>query len=190
MRHGGAWMEKSRRYTKDEPYYEEIKMPENSLAFNTDAYATLLAEGEKPEDARKVLPLATYTKCFWNPNLRDFLHFLRLRTSPHAQTEIRTLAIDLLKQIAEPFPNIFEAFYQYEMGEESFSAEHMKLIQYAFAEDRGDPLVEEVIKIAKRRISMVEGVYERLSPEMGDSTEDSEASSSAPSDGPAVLKKV
>ena len=182
MRHAGAWMEKSRRYTKDEAIIEDVKMPENSLAFNVDAYEEMLEQGDKPEDARKVLPLCTYTKCYWNPNIRDLLHFFRLRLSSHAQSEIRGLTTDLAEEFSKHYPNIWEAFAEYELGEESFSIKQMEAIVEALKSELQSKEIREVLKIAKKRISMVEGVFGGVSPEVGDSTEGGEPTGSTSPD--------
>lgn len=57
-----------------------------------DDYMDMLANGVKPEDARYMLPEATKTCIAVTMNLREFFHFLDLRTDKHAQWEIRELA--------------------------------------------------------------------------------------------------
>lgn len=44
------------------------------------------------EQARLVLPVATYTNVVWTMNLRALFTFLRLRVDPHAQFEARIFA--------------------------------------------------------------------------------------------------
>ena len=41
------------------------------------------------EQARKDLPLSTYTEAYWKIDLHNLLHFLSLRMDSHAQKEIR-----------------------------------------------------------------------------------------------------
>jgi Thymidylate synthase complementing protein len=45
------------------------------------------------EQARKDLPLSTYTEAYWKIDLHNLLHFLHLRMDEHAQREIRAYAI-------------------------------------------------------------------------------------------------
>lgn len=59
------------------------------------AYRKALEEGVKPEDARYLLPEATKTSISVSMNLRNFYHFLDLRTDEHAQQEIRNLAFSM-----------------------------------------------------------------------------------------------
>lgn len=57
-----------------------------------DNYNLLISKGEKPEDARSILPNATPTRFRVVMNLREFFHFYAQRSMPHAQREIRELA--------------------------------------------------------------------------------------------------
>ncbi len=189
MRHQGAWMEKSRRYTNDAPTIETYDEAQGILDQTASAYTDLLELKEKPENARKILPVATYTKCWYNPNVRDFLHFLRLRLDPHAQSEIRELATSLYAQFKKGFPNICDAFEEYELGEQSTSLEDLATL-LDILEDVDKDILKEFRKDAKRRFSMVKGVLEGMSLEMGDSTEDGEGTEVSSTDGSEVLKEV
>jgi thymidylate synthase (FAD) len=51
-----------------------------------------LDAGVAREQARKDLPLATYTEAYWKVDLHNLLHFLFLRMDSHAQYEIRAYA--------------------------------------------------------------------------------------------------
>lgn len=66
-----------------------------------DAYATLLALGVKPEDARYVLPESCTTKVATTMNWREIFHFLDLRTDRAAQWEIRNFANALVAAMDE-----------------------------------------------------------------------------------------
>lgn len=57
-----------------------------------DNYNLLISNGEKPEDARSILPNATPTRFRVVMNLREFFHFYAQRSTLHAQAEIRELA--------------------------------------------------------------------------------------------------
>lgn len=71
-------------------------------------YNWLIEAGAKPEDARFVLPNACTTNIVITMNARELLHFFHLRTSKHAQWEIRELANRMLKRCREIAPIIFE----------------------------------------------------------------------------------
>ena len=57
--------------------------------------------------ARSILPNACETKIFVTGNSRAWRHFLELRGSPHADTEIRLLAVEICKVLKGESPNIF-----------------------------------------------------------------------------------
>src|SRR5947199_600387 len=57
--------------------------------------------------ARSILPNACETKIFVTGNSRAWRHFLELRGSPHADTEIRLLAVEICKVLKCESPNIF-----------------------------------------------------------------------------------
>ncbi len=79
-----------------------------------EAYRQRLAAGVAREQARKDLPLSTYTEAYWKADLHNLLHFLELRLSPSAQSEIRQYAETIAQQIVRPlFPLTWEAFVDY-----------------------------------------------------------------------------
>ncbi|HXJ95211.1 MAG TPA: FAD-dependent thymidylate synthase [Terriglobia bacterium] len=57
--------------------------------------------------ARSILPNACETKIFVTGNSRAWRHFLELRGSPHADTEIRLLAVEVARILVKESPNIF-----------------------------------------------------------------------------------
>ncbi len=79
-------------------------------------YEGRLAAGTAREQARKDLPLSTYTEAYWKIDLHNLLHFLALRMDPHAQLEIRRYAETIGQQIVQPlFPLVWEAFVDYRL---------------------------------------------------------------------------
>jgi thymidylate synthase (FAD) len=57
--------------------------------------------------ARSILPNACETKIFVTGNSRAWRHFLELRGSPHADTEIRLLAVEVCRVLKQESPSIF-----------------------------------------------------------------------------------
>ncbi|MFM1904839.1 MAG: Thymidylate synthase ThyX [Planctomycetota bacterium] len=79
-------------------------------------YEDRLAAGIAREQARKDLPLSTYTEAYWKIDLHNLLHFLALRMDSHAQLEIRRYAETIGREIVAPlFPLVWEAFLDYRM---------------------------------------------------------------------------
>ena len=66
--------------------------------------------------ARSILPNACETKIFVTGNSRSWRHFLELRGNPHADTEIRLLAVEIFKVLKKESPNIF---YDLELEQEA-----------------------------------------------------------------------
>lgn len=86
------------------------------------AYESRLAAGVAREQARKDLPLSTYTEAYWKVDLHNLLHFLALRMDSHAQEEIRLFAATIGREIVQPlFPVVWEAFNDYRFQGSSLS---------------------------------------------------------------------
>ena len=81
-------------------------------------YFDLIEDGWKAQEARDVLPNATKTEINMKANLREWRHFFRLRCSKYAHPDMRILALDLLKQMHDKLPTIFEDIYQEFYGTE------------------------------------------------------------------------
>src|SRR5207253_420779 len=60
--------------------------------------------------ARSVLPNATETKIFVTANARALRHFIELRGSRHAETEIRKLAVAVLRIMQHEAPHLFDDY--------------------------------------------------------------------------------
>ena len=58
--------------------------------------------------ARSILPNACETKIFVTGTSRSWRHFLEMRGSAHADTEIRLLAIEVFRVLKKASPNIFQ----------------------------------------------------------------------------------
>jgi len=79
-----------------------------------DVYEARLAAGVAREQARKDLPLSTYTEAYWKIDLHNLLHFINLRMDVHAQQEIRAYATVIGEGIvAKWVPVVWEAFLDY-----------------------------------------------------------------------------
>ncbi len=77
-------------------------------------YTNRLDCGVAREQARKDLPLSTYTEAYWKVDLHNLLHFLALRMDAHAQYEIREYAQTIGREIVSKWvPYTWEAFLEY-----------------------------------------------------------------------------
>ena len=71
-------------------------------------YFWMLECGCTPQEARAVLPNSLKTEIIMTANLREWRHFLKLRTAKNAHPQIRELALPLLRELQELLPVIFE----------------------------------------------------------------------------------
>ena len=71
-------------------------------------YSDMLAEGCTPQEARSVLPSSTKTEVVMTANLREWRHFLKLRTAKAAHPQMRELTVPLLKELQAWIPVIFD----------------------------------------------------------------------------------
>jgi thymidylate synthase (FAD) len=60
--------------------------------------------------ARAVLPNATETRIVVTGNYRAWRHFIAMRATEHADVEIRSLAVECLRQLQKAAPNVFGDF--------------------------------------------------------------------------------
>jgi len=78
-------------------------------------YQRRLKLGVAREQARKDLPLSTYTEAIVECDLRGWLHFLGLRMDSHAQLEIRQYANAIYDILVGLFPVSCQAFSDYHL---------------------------------------------------------------------------
>jgi thymidylate synthase (FAD) len=102
----------------------ELTADEKALHSLANAiYKKRLRAGVAREQARKDLPLSTYTRYYWKIDLNNLLKYLFLRMDAHAQHEIRQYATAIGKQIvAVLFPLTWEAFLDYRHNAITLSA--------------------------------------------------------------------
>ncbi|MBF0325143.1 MAG: FAD-dependent thymidylate synthase [Alphaproteobacteria bacterium] len=86
-------------------------------------------DGIARELARIGLPLSTYTQMYWQTNLHNLMHFLRLRADPHAQFEIRIFAEKILDIMADWVPVTTEAFRDYQLDASRLSRMDLALVK-------------------------------------------------------------
>lgn len=73
-------------------------------------YHELVKLGMAKETARAYLPLGCYTEFFWNMDLHNLLHFLKLRMDNHAQWETRQYANAIYEIVKTLCPTVIEVF--------------------------------------------------------------------------------
>ena len=87
-----------------------------------ELYERRVELGVAREQARKDLPLSTYTEAYWKIDLHNLFHFLSLRMEKHAQLEIREYATTIGEKIVRPlFPIAYDAFVDYNLSAQTLS---------------------------------------------------------------------
>ena len=114
---------------------------------NTGETKDLKKEGLTRELARMNLTLNYYTQWYWKIDLNNLLHFLRLRTSYHAQYEIREYSLKILDIIAMWVPNTYHAFINYKKNSVNLSAIGVQNIRKML---KGERISQESSGMSKR----------------------------------------
>lgn len=92
-------------WTKEDDNYWRWLM---SMEFIEGNYLTLRASGAKPEEARSILPNSLKTEIFVTMNLREWRHFLKLRTAKAAHPQMREIALKIFSILVEKLPAVFD----------------------------------------------------------------------------------
>jgi thymidylate synthase (FAD) len=126
--------------------------------FAREIYQERLSLGVAREQARKDLPLSTYTEAYWKIDLHNLLHFLALRMENHAQFEIRSFANVIGNEIVKKWcPIAWEAFQDYKMNAVAFSIHELEILKrvYAGEKDEAKKYAEELgwLKITDKRFT-------------------------------------
>lgn len=96
-----------------EPLYLEVgtdgyELWHSSCEEAEKKYFDLLEWGCSPQEARAVLPNSLKTEIMMTANIREWRHFLKLRTSPAAHPQMREVADMLLEQVNFILPVFFD----------------------------------------------------------------------------------
>ncbi|MCL2743205.1 MAG: FAD-dependent thymidylate synthase [Planctomycetaceae bacterium] len=99
------------------PQEAGLQLSEEERVFQEQArllYESRIEQGIAREQARKDLPLSTYTEAYWKIDLHNLFRFLKLRMKSNAQYEIQQYAKIIGEEIVKPlFPLSWEAFLDY-----------------------------------------------------------------------------
>jgi thymidylate synthase (FAD) len=100
----------------------------DSAKTSFDRYDKLLSQGLTKELSRIVLPLNTYTEWYWQMDLHNLFHFLKLRLDNHAQYEIRVYAEAMAQFVRQAVPLAWESYERHVLHAEKFSADELTLL--------------------------------------------------------------
>jgi thymidylate synthase (FAD) len=128
--------------TIDEETGRALSGKENELQDRCRAvYQERLEAGVSREQARKDLPLSTYTEAYWKIDLHNLLRFLSLRLHESAQQEIREYALVIGHEVVRRWcPIVWEAFLDYQMETMALSRLEIEIVSALAAGDEGKAL--------------------------------------------------
>ncbi|MFH1196505.1 MAG: FAD-dependent thymidylate synthase [bacterium] len=125
-------------------YKSGLELTEEEKKFQDLArniYNKRIEMGVAREQARKDLPLSTYTEAYWKIDLHNLLHFLELRMDTHAQLEIRNFSSTIYNEIVKRWvPIVWEAFEDYRINSISFSRLELDVLNLLFAGKKQEAL--------------------------------------------------
>jgi len=108
-----------------------------------EIYNKRINMGMAREQARKDLPLCSYTEAYWEVNLRSLFNFLFLRMDSHAQYEIRQYANIIAENIVSKWvPVAWKAFQDYQLNAMTLSAIDIELINIKSGLERFKKAIE------------------------------------------------
>lgn len=126
--------EDNKQGRSDEPVPPEVQERirqslESQQGAAYQAYQALIDQGLARELARINLPLSMYTEWYWQIDLHNLFHFLRLRMDNHAQYEIRAYAQTMFEIAKTVVPMACESFSTHRLGAVTFSAKEFAILQ-------------------------------------------------------------
>lgn len=101
---------------------------DQSRAFKN--YEVMINDTIARELARINLPLSTYTEIYWQMDLHNLFHFLKLRCDAHAQKEIRLYADTILDIIEKVVPIATKSFKAHILNSIVFSDKEVLAIKH------------------------------------------------------------
>lgn len=98
----------------DDPEYPEERKKHWKQAMQQaeQSYIFALQQGDKPEQAREMLPHAVKVEIVMTANLREWRRIFDLRCTQKAHPQMRVLMIDCLKGFYKEIPVIFDDLIQ------------------------------------------------------------------------------
>jgi thymidylate synthase (FAD) len=87
---------------------KELEIWKSSMSQCEKDYIRLIEMGATPQEARSILPNSLKTEILVTMNLREWKHFLTLRTAKASHPQMREICIPILKEFKEKIPVIFD----------------------------------------------------------------------------------
>jgi thymidylate synthase (FAD) len=132
-------------------------------------YEGMLEDGLARELARIHLPLSLYTEMYWQIDLHNLMHFLRLRMDAHAQYEIRAYGEALARCARAVAPLAYEAFEEHVLHGRRLSRSELTLLREALDEARLQRALDaSELRPSRRRELLAKLGLEEAAPDRGE----------------------
>jgi len=130
-------------------------------------YEGLLEDDVARELARVNLPLSLYTEMYWQIDLNNLFHFLRLRMDWHAQYEIRAYGDAMARVVRAVCPMAYQAFEEHILHASTLSKSELDVLRDALDLGRLEAAITAAEMRPSRRREFLQklGLTERAAPE-------------------------
>ncbi len=108
-------------------------------------YEEMLNDGIARELARINLPLSLYTQWYWQMDLHNLFHFIKLRADTHAQWEIQQYAATIAQIAKTVAPMAYASFERHILHGKRFSSEEIGAIR-KMLDGKSNPLEGRKLK--------------------------------------------
>jgi thymidylate synthase (FAD) len=137
---------------------QEMAKKESKIAMeaSSQSYENLIKLGVCREQARMVLPTSYFTTFIYKTNLKNLLHFVKLRIHDTAQAEIRWYAEQIADIIAEKFPLTWQAFKKFKIESKTLTKEQINIIKKAI---NGNLLTKEKSGLSDRHYQQIIDIF-------------------------------
>ena len=118
-------------------------------------YEEMIDDDIARELARINLPLSTYTEWYWQMDLKNMFHFLKLRMDHHAQWEIQEYGRAMAKIVKAVCPLAYESFEKHMVNGARFSEHELNAIRLML-DGKENPLEGRRLKEFEQKLNQID----------------------------------
>ena len=118
-------------------------------------YEEMIDDDIARELARINLPLSTYTEWYWQMDLKNMFHFLKLRMDHHAQWEIQEYGRAMAKIVKAVCPLAYESFEKHMVNGARFSEHELNAIRLML-DGKENPLEGRRLKEFEQKLNQMD----------------------------------
>jgi thymidylate synthase (FAD) len=146
---------RSNEKVSDDIKEKVLKIIDDSNSSSYEGYKSMLSLDIARELARVNLPLNLYTEWYWQIDLKNLLHFLRLRMDSHAQYEIREYANVMGGIVKKVCPYTWESFEKHTLNSVKLSGQEIDILEKLF-NNKGIDKEDQKFKELKAKLKFID----------------------------------